>query len=79
MCVCIKEERNQCNAVCIINVYICACVIIKILAHTASSAVNCGYARVAIRELTPCKRLVDTKTTGRISEAIWSTYIQYTK
>ena len=27
--------------------------------NCASSAFNCGYARVAIRELTPCKRLVD--------------------
>ena len=29
--------------------------------NSASSTVNCGYARVAIRELTPCKRLVDTQ------------------
>ena len=28
-------------------------------AQCASSAVNCGYARVAIRELTPCKRAVN--------------------
>lgn len=29
------------------------------LSHTASSTFNCGYARVAIRELTPCKRVVN--------------------
>ena len=28
-------------------------------AECASNAVNCGYARVAIRELTPCKRAVN--------------------